>query len=415
MEKNIKRICLMLLFFSVSSCSLFNYTRLMAANNSLEPTWNTPDEHLILETEYIGNKPQILASVNGVDNLRFVIDTGARVSFFIDTDKVKSLNLPEGYGLSLGGVGDSSRSPAYKTRVDTLNLGGVSFKDVGFAYMPATTTPYYLDKDEAIVDGVLGHDVIQHFHWQLNKAENRVSIYSKESLPMLASNTITIPAKVKFRRFKVPVRINLDENTTIEHEMILDTGSRHFMKINTAYLDNEGLALSSKTITAADFGLSGQTIHQRTTLPKLMVGDANFPNIKTNLVKTDDEDDFWYLGSALFSHYDMILDYQRELLHLTPIKGLSFASRYNLIGLELRKLKNGNFIVRYILPDMPAFNTDLTVGDEISSIDGQLASNISLDTWLDISNQPGQHQICVKTEQERCLSLTSSHIIGYSK
>lgn len=42
-----------------------------------------------------------------------VIDTGASLSFLMDTDRVKALALEPEYKLSLGGVGNEERSPAF--------------------------------------------------------------------------------------------------------------------------------------------------------------------------------------------------------------------------------------------------------------------------------------------------------------
>jgi hypothetical protein len=80
--------------------------------------------------------------------------------------------------------------------------------------------------------------------------------------------------------------------------LAIDTGSRHYVKVDTAYIYNENIKLPSPQITAADFGLSGQTIHIRVTVPKVRLSDLEFTNVKINVIGNidDDGDEWWIVG-----------------------------------------------------------------------------------------------------------------------
>ncbi|MGJ8631892.1 MAG: hypothetical protein ACSHWT_12695 [Glaciecola sp.] len=111
-----KIVRLNILLFAVtliSGCSIINYFKARHANDDNVPLWTSPNNVIPLTTEYLGNKPQVIVSINGQEGYRMVIDTGASLSFLMDTDRVKALALEPEYKLSLGGVGNEERSPAF--------------------------------------------------------------------------------------------------------------------------------------------------------------------------------------------------------------------------------------------------------------------------------------------------------------
>ena len=193
-------------------------------------------------------------------------------------------------------------------------------------------------------------------------------------------------------------------------------GSRHYVKVDAAYIHNENIELPSQQVTAADFGLSGKTVHSRVTAPKVRFSDLTFKNVKINVIgNTDgDGDDWWVVGSALLSQFKTVIDYHSSKIHIIPYEDSIYESSYNLLGLELRKLNNGHFIVRYVFPQMPSQAFDLKVGDMITKIDGIQAKEISLENWLSITNEAGPHSICRVREQEECFTIVSKEIKGYS-
>ncbi|KGK00404.1 hypothetical protein ND16A_3611 [Thalassotalea sp. ND16A] len=138
--------------------------------------------------------------------------------------------------------------------------------------------------------------------------------------------------------------------------------------------------------------------------------------MKTNVIGDidGDGDDWWIVGSGLLSQFKTVIDYHSSKLHIIPYEDSAYESSYNLLGLELRPLKNGHFIVRYVFPQMASLAFDIKKGDIISEIDGQPAKDISLEKWLSISNQPRSHLICRVRQQEKCFTIVSKEIAGYS-
>jgi hypothetical protein len=400
--------------------------RIRNANDHIVPLWQDNQTQADLITHYIGVKPYVEVSINGIDGFKFLIDTGATFSILGDSDKVKMLNLEKGYSLPIHGWGDEKPSMAYQTKVTQVSLNGVDFNDVTFANIPLAGTKYLLDSEELIYDGVLGHDILHHFSWTFDKQQNKISISSapyQASYKIADKNTdkktgkaIILPFDTFLSKLKIDSEIDFGQDQVVQQELTIDTGSRHYLKLDAAYVHNESIKLPSPQITAADFGLSGQTIHQRVTVPKVRLSDLTLTHVKTNLIGEldGDGDEFWIVGSALLSQFKTVIDYHSSKLHIIPYPGATYKSSYNLLGLELRSLRNGHFIVRYVFPQMPSQAFDIKKGDIISKIDGQSTKEISLAKWLSISDHPASHLICRIRQQEKCFTIVSKEIPGYS-
>jgi predicted aspartyl protease len=400
------------------STGIVNMIRIRNANDDIVPLWQKSQTEVDLETLYIGVKPYVEVSINGIDGFKFLIDTGASFTILEDSEKVKMLNLQKGYSLPIHGWGDEEASTGYQTMVKTISLNGVDFKDVTLAYIPLSDTKYYLDKEELIYDGVLGHDILHHFSWTFDKQQNRISIAkgAYKSVDKNMGKETIIPFDTFFSKLHIESEIDFGQGQITQQELMIDTGSRHYIKADAAYIYNESIKLPTVQITAADFGLSGQTVHQRVTVPKLRLSELEFTNVKTNIIGPidGDGDDFWIVGSALLSQFITVIDYHSSKLHIIPYEDTTYKSSYNLLGLELRKLKDGHFIVRYVFPQMASQKFDIKKGDLISQIDGMVTSDVSLEQWLSISDQAGSHSICRVRKQEKCFTIESMQIDGYS-
>ena len=364
----------------LSGCETLNVLRIINANSSINPIWQSAITSDALDSRYIGEKPYIYASVNGKP-LLFLLDSGASFSILFDTPKVKALALSQGYPLALGGWGDQQDSQAYQTPVKRFDLGKVHFENIDMAYIPIATSQYFLRPDEALYDGVIGHDILHHFSWTFDKTQQLISL-SKQALKSTKA-TQSFELKTSFSKISIKGKVDFGHDHQVTRDLVVDTGSRHYLKLSAAYPANKKLILPT-SITAADFGLSGRTIHQRIAMPELTLGSIVLNEVKTNLIPSDDEDDWWVIGNALLNQFILTIDYPGNTLYLTPVQ--PFKSRFNLIGLELRKIRSGEFVVRYVLPGLPAAKADFKEGDLITEINGIKAINISLDQALDIAN-----------------------------
>jgi len=399
---------------SLTGCGFANMIRIRNANDNIVPIWKNNQTQADLVTHYIGVKPYVEVSINGIDGFKFLLDTGATFSILNDSNKVNMLNLEKGYSLPIHGWGDEEASTAYQSKAIKVSLNGVDFNDVTFAFIPLAGSKYFLDQEELIYDGVLGHDFLHHFSWTFDKQQNKISISTTPYEETGKETSLSFDTFLS--KISIESEIDFGQGQIVKQELTIDTGSRHYVKVDAAYIYNEKVDLPSPQITAADFGLSGQTIHPRVTIPKVRLSDLEFTNVKINVIGNidDDGDEWWIVGSALLSQFKTVIDYHSSKIHIIPYEDSTYKSAYNLLGLELRKLQNGHFIVRYVFPQMASQAFDIIKGDIISKIDDQPAKDISLEKWLSISDNATSHLICRIREQEECFTIVSKEIAGYS-
>ncbi|KZN38105.1 aspartyl protease family protein [Pseudoalteromonas luteoviolacea] len=405
-----KLLSILVCTVALSGCSVANYVRLKYENDDIKPQWSAKKSKTQLKAD-TGVKPYVYMSINGISGFKMMLDTGASVSILKDSEKVKALALKEGYPLELGGWGDGENSYGFQTEVQSIKLGDVKFDGVSFAYMPVTQSEYFLRPDEAVYDGVLGHDILKHFAWHIDPRAGKIEISSQSYNGH--DQGVTLPMRVFLSKLYLDSKIDLGGNQTMEQEVVLDTGSRHYFKLNNYYVRDEGYTFKGKTVIGSDFGLSGQTIHHRGTIPQLQISDLKLKHVKTNFIEGGD-DGKSVIGSSILNHFSYVIDYHNLKLHLKPYADTNFKARYNLLGMELRKLTNGAFVVRYVMPDMAAFGSGIKVGDEVLSFNGVSANKLAQKEWLELSATEGKHRLCIARDNQ-CFELLAKNIEGYSQ
>ncbi len=408
-----KHLWLLVMILSMVGCEVSNILRMRYANDHLAPIWPTGVNRQQLPLISLGEKPYIEVEVTTTEGqvrtLLLLIDTGAGISVLFDSDKVQGLTLPVGFSLPVYGWGDETASQGYQTEVAQLRLGNVHFNQVKLAMIPARQSRYFLRQDELDYDGIIGHDLLKHFSWTFDKQTAQLTMRAGAYQPQ--SGDIQLPMAERFSKISVPATVVFNAKQQVTQPLLIDTGSRHYLKLNTAYVEDAGINLPKAQVTAADFGLSGRTVHQRINVEQLQLGSLPLGPVKANVIPSDDEDDWWILGNALLNQFVMTIDYSRMQLYLRPQPGQPFRTLYNLPGLELRKLTDGAFVVRYVFPKLPAASSGLAEGDVIVQINQLPAAQISEAAWLALANQSGLMTLCTA---QTCVQLDNQPIAGYS-
>ncbi|WP_164503646.1 aspartyl protease family protein [Pleionea sediminis] len=401
------RAVLVLLFITgLSGCNFINSVRLLNANDSLEPVWLYKEEIATVNSHYIGEQLFIEASINGQEGYRFLIDTGASIPCLMTTEKVKQLSLVKEYEVEIGGNGNESDSPAFATQIKQVDFGPVRFNNMTFCVVPLETTQYYLRQDEALFDGVIGVQLFDHYPIQINPETNEMVVFKNEYQPHAEDSHVVLESS--WGKYYIQAEIELTSDSYQPVEMIVDSGSRNYIKLNKSML--KSLNTSTPRVTAADFGLSGRNVHERALIPGIKVGNQEAKQIRANFIHDDDDDDITYiLGNAFLNHFIVTFDVKNESMYFRHGTQLEKLSKFNLIGLQLRKTQSGLFVVRNIIPQLPAARLDFEEGDLISSIGGVPAVDMSLSDWITRSSLEESIEICrIRKSDERCFNTVPS-------
>ena len=398
-----QQLLLLLLLLCLTGCGIANNLRLRQANDALQPQWQSSSATAQLKAEFQGYKPYIRVRVNDSTELKLLVDTGASFSLLWDTAPVRQLQLQQGYPLEVGGFGQQQDSAAFQAELASVAVGPALFEKVQVAVIPMAGTGYFLKPEEATFDGVIGHDLIRHFSWVFDRSLGQISLSPQPY--QAAENEQLQPFAISWRKVVVQSSLQLNSQTRIDQELLLDTGSRHYLKINQAYLDNNNIQLDGKLREGVDFGISGRHANQRGNIRELKLGGQTMAPMPANILPADDEDDWWLVGSGVLMQHRLVLDYLSQRWLLQPLPRQPFQARLNLTGLELRKLTNGRFIVRDNLN--PALQGWLQAGDEVTQMNGIGSEEISELSWLDLSSKAGSLTLCRAAADCRSILLSA--------
>lgn len=394
-------VLVLLVLAQLAGCGAANNLRLRQANDNLTMQWTVPAPTAQLQAEFSGYRPFIRVRVNAQTELSLLVDSGAAFSVLWDTAAVRRLQLKRGYPLAVGGFGTAADSAAYQSVLSSLEVGPARFSEVQVALVPRAGTGYFLQPDEAVFDGVMGYDLMRHFSWEFDRLHGRIQL---SSLPYVPKPTeLMQPFEINWRKVVVKSQIQLNSTVRLAQDLLLDTGSRHFLKINALYLQQRQLRLDGPLRDGADFGLSGRHANQRGEIINLQLGSQHLAPVPVNLMPADDADDWWVLGSGVLMQHRLVLDYLSAQWLIQPQHAAPYQARSNLTGLELRKLSSGFFIVRDNLN--PQLQGWLAPGDQLVQIAGLAATAVDEWRWIELSSTAGSLQLCKAASRPDCRDI----------
>ncbi len=393
--------CVILLLYG---CGIANNFRLRQANDGLSMHWTASTQSQRLLAQFEGFRPFIRVRVNQQTELMLLVDSGAAFTVLWDTAAVQQLKLAQGYPLEVGGFGTDKDASAYQSTLALVDLGPARFEQVQVAVVPLAASSYFLQPDEAVFDGVLGYDLMRHFSWEFDRMAGRIMLSSQPYSP--GPDEQMQPFEISWRKVVVKSSIQLNSTVRLAQDVLLDTGSRHFLKINALYLQEHQLNLDGPLREGADFGLSGRHANLRGQVRSLQLGAVQLSPVPVNLMAADDADDWWLVGSGVLMQHQLVLDYLSGQWLLQSQHDAPYLAQSNLTGLELRKLSNGFFIVRDNLN--PQLQGWLAPGDQIVRIAGFAANEVNELRWIELSSTTGSLQLCKAAATKDCRDILLS-------
>jgi hypothetical protein len=170
--------------------------------------------------EYIDGHIFIVASVGGMESMRFLVDTGS-------SDDALSLKSAQKLGLQI----------ARLKRKNNWGLGEDGFSFAGSKTMPIAVGSLMLNDKIRIIDlqlsqpllqeelsGILGEPIFRHYVVELNFERKKLSVYDAGEYRYKGSGEI-IPVRMKESLPTIPVLLGMADGERLAAAMTIDTGS----------------------------------------------------------------------------------------------------------------------------------------------------------------------------------------------
>lgn len=328
--------------------------------------------------ELYNNHIYMRVQVNGTAR-QFLLDTGAGIT-------VVDKGLAEAEQLTLHGpfpiTGAGGSTDVAWTRVKSFNAPGVSLTNQVVGVIALDGLRPLTGRR---IDGILGYDFLSRFVVEIDYVHRNINLHEASSYKYDGSGEmlpITLIGSVPYLR----TSIVQNGRSPIEGEFNIDTGSTGSLTLNAPFVNSHQLLkFTSKTMSVPLSGVGGSAEQRIGRVGELRLGRLIIKDPITGFSQSE-QGDFastnfdGVIGNEVLRRFDVVVDYSRRRLILSPNKNFDAPYDYDRSGAILiaQPPDFELFKVHRVLQDSPAAEAGLRVGDSIVAIDGQPSSRYEL-------------------------------------
>ena len=353
---------------TISGLTPISGTRATFVPPRTAPNVTLPANATAVTVPYIfdGIKPIVEVTINGIGPFPFVIDTGGH--FILTAQTARRLRLTRrGSASSASSANEHAIRHVGFAHVARFAIGGAVLHD-----LVAEINPYGFTKLERgprpPKAGWIGLELFERFAVTFDPTKRVLELRPlRKPRPTPAGTELPLI----FDEDSPLTACSIDRAPGI---CMLDTGNAGATIVANRWAErnlmtsrlSRGIDVGGEHISRASIAF-GPFVRRAALVEYASGADAELFNVEAAV-----------LSEALIDGFIATFDYERRAVWLQPARRYESAS-FTRSGVVAVKCPDGNFTVRYILPQSPASSADIRSGDRIASIDGQPSSHFS--TW----------------------------------
>lgn len=310
---------------------------------------------------------------NYPDSMNFIIDTG---SGGISLDSLTCVRLgiplePSSYLIrGIGGIREVKFLYNASLKLDTLKTDSLNFHVNDYDILSSV----YGIK----IDGIIGFSFIKKFIVRIDYDSMYMEIFSKGNYQYPKNGFLMHP-----NMQSIPVvDIDFRENKRLRNRFFFDTGAGLCLMLSEDYVKDSAVFSRRKrppVLTQAE-GLGGKMVMKLTTVKALNIGPYTFKNVPTHIF----EDIYnitsypilgGLIGNDILRRFNVVLNYAKKEIHLSPNSSFRDAFDYAYTGLGLYD-NNGSIIIEDIIPGSPGDKAGFLPGDRILGVNNNFSNDI---------------------------------------
>ncbi len=321
----------------------------------------------------LNNHTYVKVSINGQGPFDFILDTGG--VNVITPRLAEELGVSTQGKLEARGVGNRSQDLAL-AQIETVGVGDATVRDQVF---------FVLDFDQLSqaegteVQGLIGYEIFKRFAVRLDYEHSELTLFD--------------PAKFTYSGNGVPIPFEFDGRTPVVDgtidglpgKLTFDPGSRGYISLHAPFVEENGRwEKHPEAIEGiAGWGVGGPTRSKILRGRSLIIGDSivvKEPIMTLSLQQSGAFTDRYQianLGAGILSHFNLVFDYQRQVVYFENHAGTSRFDDYDQAGVWLNDVGD-LFEVMGVVEGGPAFEAGLQAGDQITRIDRQPSKDLFL-------------------------------------
>ncbi|MCD2424038.1 aspartyl protease family protein [Niabella pedocola] len=345
---------------------------------------------------------------NFKDSLNFILDTGSG-GISLDSATVESLGLKPGPPERIiRGIGGVRKVGFLKKR--SLHLGEYEIDSLDFHIIDyEVLTSLYGQK----IDGIIGYSVLSRYILKINYEKQEIDFYTKGTMKYPKGGYLLRP----YIRMLPYLKSTISDNRKSGFNYLFDLGAGLTVLFSDDFVnDSAFLKTKRKRYLKQGEGLGGRVDMYLTVMKSLRIGPYRFRNVPVNIFN-DDYNVTSYpslgglIGNEIFRRFNVILNYEKQQIHLTPNRFFTSPFDYAYSGIELY-LVDGVAVTGKIPAGSPAEKAGLNEGDEILAINNRFGMQLD-DLKQALQSTYGKVKIIYR--RKGVLLTTVMNVINISK
>ena len=333
-------------------------------------------------------------SINGLDPLPFVLDTGDGQLTALDAQVALSMGLQSTIIGEGHGAGDEVVQFGL-TDSTTISIAGISFPDRPLLTIPLKRMEPHWGRRK---DGLVGGDLLSALVTRIDYEGGRLFFHDPASYEHGGSGE-KIPVTVENNYIFVEAKVFLyGSEEPVDATFLVDTGVRISI-FNGPFSRKHDLAAQSPgtLFGVTGYGLSGVSSGTVGRVRGIGIGsffvDAPVVTFSADTVGVLSGDNFsGIIGADILSRFGVIFDYGRSLMVLEKNGSFGDPSEFDMCG--IRFVMEGEnfdlFKVFSIFKGSPADIAGIAAGDIVRAIDGREAGTYTKESLRDYLQRDGE-------------------------
>ena len=351
-------------------------------------SWVHPKRALEIPCEIHANLVIIPLVLNHGDTLRFILDSGVSATILTDPDVAKRLALKPIRTIQIAGAGGGTSIAAHVAIEMDIAVGRARATHQQIVYLDQDLL-FLSNSIGTKIHGLIGYELFANLVVTLDYVHEKIILRHPDQYTYRKSKGTKFPILIRDNKPFLSSAQLWDRSSQIKPNlMLLDTGAGHIISLDNVHQDTTLFHMSRFEIPLGK-GLSGPIMGKYGYVNQLQLGSwlwkrvpASFPTA-IGLRKSLKSDDLMLgsLGGDFLHRFTITFHYAEQYV---VFKSVGFASKkpfsIGVSGLQwIAKAPNfRDFVVETVLPESPAEEAGILLGDELWSINGLPAKQMSL-------------------------------------
>ena len=311
---------------------------------------------------------RVEAVVNGV-RLKLLIDNGFLWDqlLFWGSPTIDSLGLKTDGEIAVGGSGDGE--PVISKTASDIT---VAFDDVVFYDQTAVVTPSTSGVAElwAGSHGQLSAAFFKHFVVQVDWDAGVITLIPPGAFNPEGHGKGIELVPLGAGAWAIPVVLNMAGRGQRRVLVQLDLGDGNPLDLVVGGTDR--IPLPRGAIEASlGFGVQGEVLGHFGRIKTVKIGEFKVENVLAGFRAVDDDGplrDRSFIGLPLLSRFNLVFDYHRSKIYLSPCRHFAEPFHHDMSGLRMRLAPGGAMEVVEVYAGSPASDAGIRVGDRVTAV-----------------------------------------------